>query len=157
MPIAEVIAGLGGLKTALDILKGAKDLKGAPVAIDIQSLQAAIIEAQRGLIAANEVHAADVEEIRSLKESMRKEEERQTELARYELRDLGWGAFAYMLKKDTRGSEPPHWVCTNCFKKGKVSILQMMWPKSGKGPHRPTCPDCLTSIEPSLPAAAWSE
>ena len=33
------------------------------------------------------------------------------------------GAVAYMLKPEKRGSEPPHWLCPNCFANGKKTFL----------------------------------
>ena len=41
-----------------------------------------------------------------------------TEAQRYELRDIGSGNWAYMLKPEERGSEYPAWLCPTCFAQG---------------------------------------
>ena len=153
MPIAEIVTGLSGIKAALDILKGAKDLKGVGAADQIHGLQAALIDAQRGLIAADQAHAVDIDRIRQLEGEMRASQAQRDDLARYELKDLGWGAFAYMLKPNLRGSEPPHWACANCYKKGEIAIIQhIMLHQVGQ---RWVCPSCKNQIGPKEGVIRW--
>jgi hypothetical protein len=155
MALGEIATGLAALKSALDILKGAKDLRGVPATLDLQSLQSAIIDAQQGLIAANEAQAKYLDENRALKIEIQKLSERRANLDRYELRDLGHGSFAYMLKRDSRGTEPAHWACTKCFGDGEIRILMDLRPRSGPGRLAPTCPACFTPIEPANHVPKW--
>jgi transposase-like protein len=48
----------------------------------------------------------------------------ETEKQRYELKPVGTGVVACMLKPSARGQEPPHWLCPNCFEDGKKSYFQ---------------------------------
>ena len=34
-------------------------------------------------------------------------------------KDVDAGALVYMLKPDERGTEPPHWLCANCYGKAQ--------------------------------------
>ena len=155
MAISEITAGLSGIKTAFDIVKGIKDARGpASNSSDIASLHSALVDAQMGMIAASQVHAAQIDRIRELEEKMRGFETWDAEKQRYELKDLGWGAFAYMLKPDARGTEPPHWACANCYKKGEIAILQLVHPARG-GSQEWTCPSCQNRINPSTHTIAW--
>jgi hypothetical protein len=47
-----------------------------------------------------------------------------TEKQRYELKTVGTGVVAYMLKPTERASEPPHWLCPSCYAKGQKAFLQ---------------------------------
>ena len=67
-----------------------------------------------------------------------------SEKQRYELTDVGDGNFAYVLKAAMRGSEPPHYVCANCYRQGKASILNHMHTR-GMGDLL-TCPACGTKF-----------
>ena len=48
------------------------------------------------------------------------------EAQRYELRDIGSGNWAYMLKPEERGSEYPAWLCPTCFAQGLKGFLQFI-------------------------------
>jgi rubrerythrin len=79
----------------------------------------------------------------------------ESEKQHYELKDLGWGAFAYMLKPTMRGTEPPHWVCTNCFEHNHKAMLQQIMVK-GTGQVW-TCPSCKNTIHPSMGTIQWMD
>jgi hypothetical protein len=99
MVIVEITEGLTGIKAALDILKGLKGSgKSGAITSEIVELQSALIDAQRGLMAANHTHSTDIDRIRDLEEVLRNLKARGDEMSHYHLKDLGWGAFAYMLK-----------------------------------------------------------
>lgn len=65
------------------------------------------------------------EEKRALEAKLREFETWTAEKQRYELKEIGTGAFAYVVKDAMRGAEPVHWLCANCFQQGKASILQI--------------------------------
>ena len=56
-----------------------------------------------------------------------------TEAQRYELRDIGSGNWAYMLKPEERGSEYPAWLCPTCFAQGLKGFLQFIAKLRGAG------------------------
>jgi hypothetical protein len=48
----------------------------------------------------------------------------EAEKQRYELHEVGDGAFVYSLKESVKGSQPDPWLCANCYHQGRKSILQ---------------------------------
>jgi len=147
--VGEVFAGLGALKTALDIAKGIKDID------DATRRNAAVIELQEKILAAREAQSALLERVDELKKEVASFEKWDREKQRYELKNVGWGAFAYMLKKEERGIRPPHWVCTNCFEHKHVVTLQLIM-ETRQGQEW-TCPSCKNTIEPGKAAVSWPD
>src|SRR5690242_14241117 len=107
--VAEVYAGLGAIKAAFDLARGLKDINDATVR------NAVVIELQEKILDAQAAQAAALERIGQLEKQVAAFEQWETDKQQYELKDLGCGALAYMLKPDARGTKPPHAVCTNCF------------------------------------------
>lgn len=107
--VAEIYGGISAVKAAFDIAKGLKDIHDATLR------NAAVIELQEKILSAQEMQAALIDRIRDLQKEVANFEAWEAEKQKYKLYHLGWGAYAYMLKPDTRGSEPPHWICTKCF------------------------------------------
>jgi hypothetical protein len=142
--VAEVFAGLGAFKAMYDTAKALKDINDAAVRNSV------VIELQEKILSAREAQAALLDRVRDLEKEMASFEAWETEKKRYELKDLGWGALAYMLKPDTRGAEPPHWACTNCYGNRRISIVQYTI-KKGEG-MRYCCPACSAIINPSTDA-----
>jgi transposase len=147
--VGEVFAGLGALKAAFDITKALKDID------DTVRLNAAIIELQEKILAAREAQSALLELVGELKKEVASFKAWEREKESYELKDLGWGAFAYMLKKAMRGAEPPHWICTNCYEHKHIAKLQhIMKPREGQVW---TCPSCKNTIHPSKGLPEWMD
>jgi hypothetical protein len=124
MVLTEIVTGLSGVKTALDILKGLKKSNAsASILTEIADLQSALIEVQQGLMAANQTHTADIDRIRELEEEVIQLKAWDGEKDRYELKNVGHGAMVYALKPDKSTGEPPHWLCANCYNQRKKSWL----------------------------------
>jgi rubrerythrin len=149
-----IAATIGSLKAAADIAKGFLDLKeAAGVQGRVIELQSAILAAQSSALAGQSDQLSLLEEIRSLKAKMAELEAWNAEKKRYDLKNVGYSAFAYVLKEEERGSTPPHWVCTNCYEGGHAVILQyVMVPKRG---NVWTCPSCKNTIEPGTSSVDW--
>lgn len=128
VPDLSLIQGtISGLKSAHDIAKGMIELKSiSDVRAKVIELQGAILDAQSTAFAANSNQAAMVEEIRQLKEEVARMKAWDTEKQRYQLTSLWQGAVAYALKESMSNSEPPHWICTNCYEVGRKSILNQV-------------------------------
>ena len=155
MAVAEFAAGMGGIKTALEIIQGIKNSLDPTISkAQIVGFQDALIKAQTELIDANLAHMAQVQLVYALEKKVRNFETWDTEKKRHELKDLGWGAFAFMLKPDARGTEPPHWVCANCFHKGEIAIIQDTFGSKGSG-RGWYCPRCGAQIKPKCPKPTW--
>lgn len=48
----------------------------------------------------------------------------ETEKDRYAMQKIGEYSFAYALKPEAAGDEPPHYICANCYANSQKSILQ---------------------------------
>jgi hypothetical protein len=131
---AEIFTGLSSLKAAFDIAKGLKDID------DATNRNAAIIELQKKLLAAQADQAQLIETVSQLKKRVAYFEAWETEKERYQLTEIGSCNFAYSLKKSMSGAEPPHYLCANCYHQSKKSILHYM--KMGGGGHLLTCDCC---------------
>ena len=114
--VGETFAGLSALKTAFDIAKGLKDID------DATRRNAAVIELQKELLTAQATQSDLTERIRELEEKVRSFETWEAEKQRYKLEKFGAG-FAYVLKPEMQGTEPPHQICANCYARGKKSFL----------------------------------
>lgn len=148
---AELITGLGVFKTLLDMAKGLKDINDATVR------NTAVIELQQKILAAYEAHSALLERVSELKEKLARFETWEAEKQRYELKKLHPGVLVYVVKEAVRGSEPEHYLCANCYERGKKRFLH-----SGgvsEGIERLKCHECNTELitgepEPS-PFGNW--
>lgn len=144
--IAELGAGIGSLKAALDIAKGLNAAAGA-VALNGAKigLQGAIIEAQESLLAAQEAQTANLKRIDELETRIVQLDAWEGEKQRYQLCEFPTGALAYALKADDASGEPPHRICPACYQEGNKSILQTT-ARHGGG-ERVECPRCGTKLK----------
>jgi hypothetical protein len=125
MPAAEITAAITGIRATVDLVKGligARDNKLISGAIDKIDMQ--LHEVVGKLIEAQKAQLAQLDEITALKAEIKKLAGQKTDAERYELKQVGHGLSAYMLKPDVRGTEDPHWLCPTCFGNGKKSHLQ---------------------------------
>jgi len=121
------IGALGAVKTAFDLTKAFVDVR------DTTKVQAIRFELMGLLLEAQEAQAALVAEKRDLEERVRELEAWDGEKKRYELKDMGQGCFAYALKEDAAGAEPPHALCAGCYNQGRKSILVPFHISIGRG------------------------
>lgn len=135
MAIAEAMAGLGVFKSALDVAKGLKDIT------DPTARRAAVIELQEKILTAQAAQTALVDRVRELEAQVARFEAWEREKERYQLTDYGAGTFAYALKPEAAGGEPPHRLCAACYQKGHKSILQTEGTTTHKQ-ERCACPEC---------------
>jgi Zn finger protein HypA/HybF involved in hydrogenase expression len=136
--VGEIFAGLGALKSALDIAKELKEID------DVTRRNAAVIELQEKILSAQSAQASLVERVRELEKELTRLETWDTEKQRYQLTDVGDGTFAYALQQSVSGSEPLHYICANCYEQSKKSILHHM--QMGGGGHLLTCPSCSSKL-----------
>ena len=137
----DLVAGLSIFKSLYDSAKALKDINDATVR------NGAVIELQEKILAAREAQSALLDRVGELEKQVRSFEDWKSEKDRYDLKNLGYGARAYMLKPAMRGTEPPHWVCPNCFSNKQVKIIQYtMLPGTG---HRHICWNCKLQIHAS--------
>jgi hypothetical protein len=122
---AEVFAAITSLRSALDITKAMVGLRDAETFRSKSiELQGVILESLDKAIEAREAHAAQIDKVRALEVEVADLKTWAAERQRYELKQLELGVLVYMLRPQYRGSEPPHWLCPNCYGASKKSFFQ---------------------------------
>ena len=122
--IAQAVAAVSGIKTLIEL---ARDFSATKPTSEIEAVRAEmlrqltdvhskVLELQDQLGTANR----RVQEIRKENERLR---DWTSEREKYELKEMGPEAFAYVLK-DTRGDGPTPRLCAHCFVNAERSILQ---------------------------------
>jgi hypothetical protein len=149
--VAEVFGGIAALKSAFDIAKTIKDMS------DAAAINAAVIDLQNQILAAQIAQSALLDEKRGLEKKMAEFETWDAEQKKYDFKQIGYGSFAYMLKPEARGTKPPHWVCANCYGNRRIRIFQYTWPKNMKDRHGQGwfCQECASEVHPDSSEAKW--
>jgi Zn finger protein HypA/HybF involved in hydrogenase expression len=156
MAALEIAAGLGSLKTALDIAKALWAISDAAERNSkILDLQRAIGDAQLSAINARAAHDDQVQQIRALEKEIARLKAWDGEKERYQLRQVGSGAFVYALKGTMANGEPAHWLCANCYQKREKGVLQRS-PASDNFRQIFTCPVCKNHVTPNRSAPDWA-
>jgi hypothetical protein len=141
--VGEVFAAVGGFSALLNSARALKDMNDAAVR------NAAVIDLQEKILAAQEAQAETAERIRALEKEVANFKAWKTEKEKYELKNLGRAsALAYMLKANARGAEPPHSVCANCYSRRQISIIQYTGQRTAQRPGY-ICPACKSEVSPS--------
>ena len=133
--LSETVMGLGALKTAFDMEKGLKDLDNAV------ARNAAVIELQENILAAQQAHAALIKRIDDLEKEVAGFEKWDAEKEKYDLKEIYPQNYAYAIKANARGTEPAHLICATCYENRKKTILQ-----KSSGVHL-SCPVCKTMVQ----------
>lgn len=124
MDVPTISAAVSSLKAAGDIAKGLLNLH---TMTEVQGkaieLNQKIIDAQHDILTAQAAQTALVERVRQLEGEIAAMKAWDAEKKRYKLASPATGAFVYALQRAMSNGEPPHYLCTNCFKQGKPSIL----------------------------------
>lgn len=141
MVIAEGTALITSIKGTIDIIKGLKLSYDARTFAQAQSeILEQLFTIRADALALQEKHLALINEKEELiKKLMEFEQWKQTE-SEYELKKIILGIYAYSLKKSQQSEEPSHWLCTNCWKDRKESILQAEFDNGEEAKY--FCPEC---------------
>jgi hypothetical protein len=116
---------LGTLDTAYNLAKDLLNLHDAVARQAIVSqLQKEILSALESAVTSNRTQAAQIDEIRALKEEVARLEAWDAEKQNYVLKDVGLGNVAHVLKDGVQTGEAPHQLCANCFADGEKSFLK---------------------------------
>lgn len=127
-----IVAALGGVKGAIDLVRGiSATIDAAQIAEIKLGLLDRLGEAQVSLADAREQEQLARERIRALEAENAQLREWDANVEDYELADTGLGALAYIPKGADRSPQSGHWHCPNCFANRKKS---MMIPES-PGPY----------------------
>lgn len=130
--IGEASAAISGIKTAMDILRGAQSLKSETeinsAMIDVQRV---LLDAQASALQDKERQMALLSRIQELESKLTELQKRSVDRERYQLTQFPSGDFAYVLKEEGANGEPEHRLCANCFDEDVKSILQGKRKQSG--------------------------
>jgi Zn finger protein HypA/HybF involved in hydrogenase expression len=141
----DLIAGLGIFKSLYDSAKALKDINDATIR------NGAIIELQEKILAAREAQTALLERISDLEKEVANFKTWDAEKQKYEMKVISPGSFVYALKEQIKGTEPPHYICANCYEDGNKSFLQRK-PANPIGAQHfgekdtYACPKCHSSV-----------
>ena len=150
MPFAEIAAALSSLKTAAISPRRWLMLPmrlTAPPYPSIFKGRSWRLRSAQSMPA--RLHAAQIDRIRDLEAEVARLKDWEAEKATYELKGLARGVVGYMLKPEARGSQPPHWLCPNCYGRGQKSFFQL---KSGTVF---TCQTCGTEFVAQTKTPMW--
>jgi hypothetical protein len=148
MPAAEISAGIISIRAAIDLTKAIVGLRDQKlIATKMAEMNGLLGEALSKFVEAKQAQLAHLDEISTLKTEIKKFRDWEAEKQRYELKGVGHGVTAYMLKPDVRGAESPHWLCPTCFENRKKSHLQFSIKMSGGGSvyRCAGCPSVVTT------------
>ena len=157
MPAAEITAAVTSIRAAYDLTKAMIALRDADLLADrARELNVLMLDVLEKGVSAREAQAAQLDEINLLKAEIMQLKAWDAEKERYELKKIGTGAVAYSLKPAMRGSEPPHWLCPNCYSQGKKAFLQSA-NRNERGRALVTCNGCGTTVAVTQNLLAWPD
>jgi hypothetical protein len=129
--VATISAGLQSLKAAVEIGKAILKLGlSAQVQDQIREMNDKILLAQQSALASNEYQSSLLKQVGDLEKHIAELEAWDAEAETYDLTDVRTKdhimgrAFAYAPKPGTHATEPPHFICANCYQERHKSILQ---------------------------------
>jgi hypothetical protein len=153
MPDLLAIAqGLNALKATTDIIKAMVGLRDAAQILEkTVELNQKILTVQGALADAQTEQTVLIQTIREREEEIARLKAWETEKKRYDLKDIagGQGAFAYVIKPEMQGADPPHCICADCYENGEKRILQRTTTMAPDG-YTLFCTKCKNRI------LAWS-
>ena len=144
MELMTIQTAMTSLKTALDIVKGFKNIKSdAEMQSKISELLGALIDVQNGAISANEAQFVMQERIRELEAQLRNLDDWEQQKDRYVLVSPWRGpAQVNALKQSCAAEgEPAHYLCPTCFLKSQRIILSPIFKDHFT---QMTCSSCKT-------------
>lgn len=136
--VSEAFAGLAAFKTLMDTASGLKNIHDATVR------DQAVFTLQREILAAQAAQMSLVEKVAQLEKTIATYDKWEKEKKRYQLTELAPGTAVYLVKDRSRGTDPVHAICTNCYENHQKSILHIM--KDYLGVAHINCPRCKLKV-----------
>lgn len=120
-----VMGAYSGIKAATDITQSMLTLKtDAAVTSKVIELNGVLLSLQGQLNNAQLEHTELIERIRVLETDISKFQRWDEEKARYKLHQFPSGALAYVIRPESKGDEPNHYLCSLCIEKAVKVMLQ---------------------------------
>ena len=123
--ITEIQSAIAGLKSAVEIIKAIYGAKlDADTKKQVDALQELIFEARQSAFNAQDDLSAVKQRVTDLEAQIAQFEEWSKESQRYKLfQPTSVSGVVYGLKESESNSEPPHYLCTNCYQQRRKSLL----------------------------------
>jgi hypothetical protein len=122
---ADIPTALASIKVASElaalVLARRTDAAVKEKAIELQS---SIISLQNELLSLQTGYQNALTEKEHLKQELMHMKNWEAEAQKYHLVNFGTGTFAWAIKEDQRGTQPPHHLCAHCYDRREKSILQ---------------------------------
>jgi hypothetical protein len=145
--LAEIAATLTGLNTFKSFTEFALQAHvDAALREKAIESQAAIISVQSAMLALQSQYQSLLDEKAELEKRLIEIEDWKAEASKYSLKEVGPGAFVYMLKADVDTTTPSHWLCARCYEDKQKSILQQVTPYIGRIGATFGCHRCRSTI-----------
>ena len=117
------LAGL--LNTVGDAAKTLLSLrKSEPIKPELSELLTVVGMATMAAATAQTDHLAMTNRVRELEKEIARMKAWDAEAEKYQLQEVGLGAFALVYQPGVDDPQPVHWLCTNCAEAKRKSILQ---------------------------------
>jgi hypothetical protein len=144
--ISDIQIAATGLRSAFEITKTLLDLKSlAEVQAKVIPLQQTILDAQSAAFSAQTELSNALEEARKAHEELARMKAWLAQRERYKMISPWQGAIVYALRAAAKESDPPHWICSNCYENGRRSILNGAKTKSDDW-YKYICPVCKSEV-----------
>jgi predicted RNA-binding Zn-ribbon protein involved in translation (DUF1610 family) len=148
--ISELLSAVASVKALNDILKAALDLHTFnQVVATLSKVNGDLMNAQAAALKSQDEQAQLAKRVRELEDQLAATTRWETESQHYKLRALVPDVFVYEYVTTSPDTEPPHFVCPNCFQLRVRSILQLT--STWAGGKRYTCPRCNTELRAADP------
>ena len=147
MDISAVASAMSSLKAAGEITHALIGLaQGQAIQAKVIELQGRMLEIQQAMFGVNQERAALIEHVGALEAEVAAAKEWLRERERYQLAEISPGMFAYRLKPEVAGLEPPHLLCATCYQAGKKSLLQGPTLQTYAGYETKRCNSCSAEL-----------
>jgi hypothetical protein len=142
----EIASLFTSIKVAYDIAKGINSLKSEVERNEsISKILEILLSVQSDALLMQEKHLFLLRDKDNLEKKIMEIEKWSETETQYELKEVARGFFVYAYKKSDDSMKPIHWLCANCYKDRKASIIQLISGNMMK--KRYLCPNCETEIE----------
>lgn len=130
----------GTLKGAVDLIGSIKGLLKSPEGRSDAEIEAAVDRLELAVENARLGNALLELQVTQVSEAVRRAQEAQQQLDRYEMCETKAGNIVYRLREADSQGQPTHFICPNCYDNGRRRVLQGdSWFK--------TCKECRSRYE----------
>jgi hypothetical protein len=152
--IGEISAALQSIKTAHTIIKGIQSLKNeVEIKQQASELLSVILDLQSDIFNLQSKYDELIKDRHQLELKIKSYDDWKSIKKDYSLLEIEHGYFVYSQNNKYTGSEPKHWLCTNCFENKRKSILIIKRPGFYDDYICPNCKNTFTLRDSKKPTS----